>query len=113
MKTNTPDDNASLRALLREWKVEASLPPRFNEQVWRRIERDETALASSFSFATLVTDWIATKLPRPALATAYLSALIVVGASVGWNQARQESARVTGDLRSRYVQAVDPYQTTP
>ena len=113
MKTNKPNDDAPLDALLQEWKVKPSLPPRFNEQVWRRIERAETAPAPSVSFATVFANWIATMLPRPALATAYMAALLVIGAGVGWSQARQETARVSTELGARYAQAVDPYQANP
>lgn len=113
MKTNKPNDDAPLDALLLEWKVKPSLPPRFNEQVWRRIERAETAPAPSVSLATVFANWIATMLPRPALATAYVTVLVVIGASVGWSQARQETARVSSDLSARYAQAVDPYQANP
>ncbi len=113
MKTNKPNDDAPLDALLQEWKVKPSLPPRFNEQVWRRIERAETAPAPSVSLATVFANWIATMLPRPALATAYVTVLLAIGASVGWSQARQETARVSSDLSARYAQAVDPYQANP
>lgn len=113
MKTNMPNDDAPLDALLQEWKVKPSLPPRFNEQVWRRIERAETAPAPSVSLATVFANWIATMLPRPALATAYVTVLLAIGASVGWSQARQETARVSSDLSARYAQAVDPYQANP
>ena len=113
MKTNKPNDDAPVDTLLHEWKVKPSLPPRFNEQVWRRIERAETAPAPSVSLATVFANWIATMLPRPALATAYVAVLLVIGAGVGWSQARQETARVSSDLSARYVQAVDPYQANP
>lgn len=113
MKTNKPNDDAPLDALLQEWKVKSSLPPRFNEQVWRRIERAETAPVPSVSLATVFANWIATMLPRPALATAYVAVLLAIGAGVGWSQARQETARVSSDLSARYVQAVDPYQANP
>ena len=113
MKTNKPNDDAPLDALLQEWKVKPSLPPRFNEQVWRRIERAETAPAPSVSLATVFANWIATMLPRPALATAYVAVLLAIGAGVGWSQARQETARVSSDLSARYAQAVDPYQANP
>ncbi len=113
MKTNKPNDDAPLDALLQEWKVKPSLPPRFNEQVWRRIEHAETAPAPSVSLATVFANWIATMLPRPALATAYVAVLLAIGAGVGWSQARHETARVTSDLSARYAQAVDPYQTNP
>ena len=114
MKTNNSNENdASLGALLREWKPEGSLPLRFQEQVWRRIERAETTPISSVSLATVFATWIANMLPKPALATAYVAVLLVIGASVGWNQARQETARVTGELSTRYAQSVDPYQAPP
>ena len=114
MKTDNSNENdASLRALLKEWNPEASLPSRFQEQVWRRIERAETAPIPTVTFAQLFANWLATRLPRPALATAYLGVLLIIGASAGWSQARQETARVTGELSARYAQAVDPYQTSP
>lgn len=114
MKTDNSNENdASLRALLKEWKPEASLPPRFQEQVWRRIESAEATPAPTVTLAQLFGNWLATKLPRPALATAYLGVLLLIGASAGWSQARQETARVTGELSARYAQAVDPYQTAP
>ncbi len=114
MKTNNSNENeTSLRALLQESKQEASLPPRFQEQVWRRIERAETAPVPTVSLATVFANWLTNLLPRPALATAYVAVLLIIGASVGWSQARQETARVTGELSARYAQAVDPYRTTP
>ncbi len=113
MKTNKPNDDALRHALLQEWKVKPSLPPRFNEQVWRRIERAETTPVPSVSLTGVFANWIATMLPRPAFATAYVTVLLVIGASIGWSIARQETARVTSDLSTRYVQAVDPYQGPP
>ena len=113
MKTNHPNgDEAPLKALLQEWQPKPSLPPRFQEQVWRRIERAESAPVPAINLAQVFANWLANKLPRPALATAYLGVLLLIGASAGWSQARHESARVTGDLSARYAQAVDPYQTT-
>ncbi|MBI3415272.1 MAG: hypothetical protein HY043_08125 [Verrucomicrobia bacterium] len=114
MKTDQPHgDNAPLDALLKEWNPKPSLPPRFQEQVWRRIERVEAMPAPSVSLATAFANWMAIMLPRPALATAYVAVLLVIGASVGWSQARQETARVTSDLSTRYVQAIDPYHANP
>ena len=116
MEKNKPNqDDASLREVLKEWKAQPPLPPRFQEQVWRRIERAETAppLATSVSLAEVFAKWIATLLPRTALATAYVTVLLAIGASAGWSQARHETARVTSGLSARYVQAVDPYQANP
>ena len=112
MNTQKPNDDKRLDALLHSWKVGPSLPPRVGEQVRRRIERVETVSVPKVSLATLVANWVATRLPRPAFAMAYVTLLLAIGASVGWRQARQESTRITSDLSARYVQAVDPYQAT-
>lgn len=113
MQMNKPNDDAPLDALLQEWKPQSSLPPRFQEHVWRRIESAGAMPAPSISLAMMFANWIATTLPRTALATAYVAVLLVIGASVGWSQARQETARVASSLSTRYVAAVDPYQATP
>ncbi len=111
-ETATAEDTRLL-ALLRECKVTATLPPRFQEGVWRRIARREEQPSVLFTLQTRFGHWINTMLPRPALAVSYVAVLLVVGASVGWAQARQEKARVNGELSLRYVQSVDPYQANP
>lgn len=114
MKANPPQgEDAPLDELLQEWKVKPSLPPRFQEQVWRRIESAEITPASTVTLAQVFAEWVVSKLPRPALAMAYVTVLLVIGAGAGWSQARQESARVRTELGARYAQAVDPYQPNP
>jgi hypothetical protein len=109
MKTDNSNENdAPLRALLKEWKQEASLPPRFQEQVWRRIERAQSPAVPSVW--AIIAHWVGTMLPRPALATAYVAVLLAVGVTAGWAQARQETARVRDELGQRYVRVLDPYQ---
>lgn len=111
MKTqaNIPED-PRLRALLCECKVAVALPPRFQEGVWRRIARQEEEPSGMAGLWAACVRWIDTVLPRPALAASYVAVLLVIGASAGWTQARQEKARVSVELSSRYVQSVDPYQ---
>ena len=98
MNTNDPKENKLLDAMLQQWQTKSPLPPRFQEHVWQRVERAETAPAPAISLTALFANWIATVLPRPAL---------------GWSQARQETARVTGELSARYAQTIDPYQGVP
>ena len=105
------DDDARLSTLLRECKIVATLPPRFQEGVWRRIARHEEQPSALSSLRTGFARWINTMLPRPALAVSYVAALLVIGVSVGWAQARQEKARVSDEMSLRYVQSVDPYQS--
>jgi len=114
MKTNNPlTDDTALHALLREWKVETPLPPRFQEQTWRRIEHADTPAIATLSPWRSLQNWIANVLPRPALAVAYVAVLLAAGAGVGWTQARHESLRVSDELSLRYVKSVDPYLAHP
>ncbi len=88
-----------LRNLMREWRVTEPLPPRFQENVWRKIQQAEFS-ASAVATTTL---W-------SAVATAYVLLLLFVGAGTGVWQARSQASRARDELGSRYVQAVDPYQ---
>lgn len=108
-ESENPD---SLRQVLREWKVNEPLPPRFQENVWRRIEQAEAGAvpAATTTGWALFKAWLAATLPRPALAVAYLSVLLVAGMAGGYWQARQTTAHLDNQLGSRYVQSVDPYQ---
>ena len=112
MNTNPPEHkDEPLRALLKEWKATPDLPPGFQDQVWRRIERAKAQPLISVPLWTVWTNWIAAMLPRPALAAAYVAVFLAIGATFGWAQARHETERVSGDLSARYVRSVDPYQT--
>src|SRR6266487_4013675 len=113
MKTNEPSNqDEALRRVLKEWRTDVALPPRFQEAVWRRIELAEPVPAPiAPSLWAVIAHWIGTVLPRPALATAYVAVVLAVGVTAGCAQARQENARVKGELGERYVRVLDPYQT--
>ena len=113
MKTNEPRDrDEPLRKLLKAWRSDAALPPRFEEAVWRRIERAECPPgAAETSGWTILTRWISTILPKPAVAASYFAVVFAIGISAGWSQAREETERVKGELAERYVRVLDPYQT--
>jgi len=105
---NSTEENGALSKLLREWKVESSLPPRFEDRVWQRIAREESpALAG---FWTQLAHWIGSALARPSLAAGYVALLLAAGLLAGYCQARAEKAHALETLSSRYVQMVDPYQ---
>jgi hypothetical protein len=108
MKTDPGNHDEELSKLLKEWRSETSVPPRFQESVWRRIERAQAP--TTHSAWAVVAHWIGTVLPRPALAASYFAILLTVGVTAGWAQARQETARVKGQLGERYVQVLDPYK---
>ena len=109
MKTNKPGNHDdALRKVLKEWRPDVALPPRFQESVWQCIER--TQASTTPSVWVVVAHWIGTMLPRPAMAAAYVAILLVVGATAGWTQAHQTNIRVNNELGARYVQQLDPYQ---
>jgi hypothetical protein len=116
MKAELPSENSdSLRELMREWNVTAPLPPRFQEGVWRRIERAESnaATKTTITLWSVLKAWLLAAMPRPAVAVAYVTVLLVTGMAAGYTQARNQSARLDHELGMRYVQSVDPYQKTP
>ena len=106
MKDESNNDE-SLRPLLKEWRVNASLPPRFQEDVWRRIEKQE---AGSTTLWQLTRHWLEAAFARPAVAVSYVTVLIAVGLVLGAIQGQQQSARADVRLEARYVQSIDPYQ---
>ena len=113
MKNNEPGNHdEALHKVLKEWHADASLPPRFQEAVWRRIEQAERTQTTTArpSVWAVVADWIETVLPRPAIAASCLVALLAIGAATGWAQARQETNRVGDQLSVSYIRSVDPYQ---
>lgn len=109
MKTDPRNDEEKLSKLLKEWRTDTSPPPRFQETVWRRIERAELQTRSS-GWAALAR-WIGLVLPRPALAASYIAVVLTIGLTAGWAEAHQTKARIMGELGDRYVQSLDPYQT--
>jgi hypothetical protein len=87
------------------------LPPGFQKAVWRRIEQSQISAAPAPW--TVIARWIASALPRPALAVSYVAILLTLGLTAGWAQARQETARVKNAMGERYIRSLDPYQAPP
>lgn len=103
------ENNEPLGKLLREWRVDAALPPRFQERIWERIAKAKTRPAPGWR--TLARQWLETKLPRPAFVTAYMAILLLLGVGAGYHQGQTKAAHAKSELQARYVQMVDPYQT--
>ena len=109
MKPNpNPESDERLRTVLRSWVVDTPLPPRFQEQVWQRIDRAELRPDSPFWAGLL--RLIEVALPRPKIAFAYVSVLLAVGVTAGAWAAQVKTNRTKTDLGLRYVQSVDPYR---
>lgn len=106
MKTSSgPTLDPELRVLLRAAHPAAGLPPRFQEGVWRRLERSERPAP--------VPGWIESfvaGLLRPAYASIGLAAVMLAGIGLGLRD------NGVGDLqteRARYLAAVSPLHQAP
>jgi len=102
-----PEKDERLDEVLREWVVDAPLPPRFQEQVWSRISRAKVPPASLWS---LLTRFMEAVLPRPKVTFAYLSMFLGLGVAAGSLTAQIKTNRVDTELSHRYVQSLDPYR---
>jgi hypothetical protein len=98
-KENLADEKLS--ALLREPRLSPSLPPRFQENVWRRIEDAEAPAKSS---VTWLEAFVALIL-RPRFAYATLAALMLAGISLGAYSGAQSARH---EAEARYVASVAP-----
>jgi hypothetical protein len=85
MKENnqTPGDS-QLSALLREARVSPGLPPRFQQNVWRRIE-DAEAPAKSASWLEAIANFIL----RPRFAVSAAALMLLAGVLAGTFEGRQ------------------------
>ncbi len=111
MSTRTPNQNRDpLDDLLKSWKVEATLPARFQDEVWRRIARAEERSAS-LSISTWLlglTARLASVLRRPIGAAIYLSTFLVVGSLTGVWRSDRTADQTEMAWRAAYLQAVVP-----
>jgi hypothetical protein len=89
-----------LGALLRQSRPSPSLPPRFQEGVWRRIE-DAAAPAKPESWL----DALAVLVLRPRFAFATVSALVLAGVLLGAYDGTQVARQ---DAQARYLATVAP-----
>jgi len=104
MKENdSKPTDAALSALLREVRSTPALPPRFQEDVWKRIERAEKPETAPARAGWL--DALATWILRPQLAFAVATVLVLMGLSLGWNSG-ERLAR--SEAQARYLAVVAP-----
>lgn len=108
MKPNQqPDAGKNLQAALRQWTVDAPLPPRFQDRVWQRIQRAEAQPAGGL-WRNLLSS-LETMLPRPRVALSYVATLVILGVAAGFVAGQVQSGHLNSTLSQRYVQSVDPY----
>ena len=102
MKENTqPADDPRMRALLREARLSPDLPPRFHQDVWRRIG-DAEAPAPSASWL----DALAGLILRPGFALTGAVVVLLAGVCAGTVQGRQAARH---DAQMNYLASVMPH----
>ena len=104
------ENAAALNKTLREWTVNTPLPPRFLDHVWQRVEREESK--SGITPWDVLRGWLESKVRQPVFAVSYVTALLFLGLTVGYWQARVDTSKVESGWQARYVQSVDPYQAS-
>jgi len=104
MKTpNQNPEDANLDRALRSARPEPSLPPRFQEGVWRRIAEAESPMREAASASWL--DALAAFVMKPRFALATAAVLILAGTLLGVREASQTARH---EAQARYVAAVAP-----
>jgi hypothetical protein len=98
---NSNPNDEKLSAVLRGARSLPSLPPRFQEGVWRRIEESEAPAATRPNWLEALAAWAL----RPRFALAIAIVLVCAGSIVGAREG-QQSARE--QAQSRYLAAVAP-----
>jgi hypothetical protein len=99
-ENNLHSDDPQISALLREARVSPGLLPRFQQNVWRRIE-DAEAPAKPASWL----DALAALILRPRFAVATAAVLLLAGVSVGTLEGRQLARH---DAQMNYLASVAP-----
>ena len=91
-----------LSRILASWQVSETLPPRFQERVWKRIEAAESP-------ATEGKSWFAALFLKPAFATVVATLMLLGGLTAGYLRAGHDTARWDAQLSQRYVVVMNPY----
>jgi hypothetical protein len=98
---NDQPNDETLSALLRGARPAPSLPPRFQEGVWRRIEEGEIPTPTRVGPLEALISWAL----RPKFAVAAAVVLVAAGSIVG---ARQGNQAAHQDAQTRYITSVAP-----
>jgi hypothetical protein len=97
-----------LNKVLKEWRVEASLPLRFREGVWRRIAVSQEAHGTRNSFwLSLLLRW-ESFVRKPVGVAACLTFFTAVGIGFGLWHTQTFTARTESAWQHAYFQSVSP-----
>ena len=99
-ENNIRPDDAQISALLRQSRAMPSLPPRFQQNVWRRIEDAEAPVKTETWL-----DALAGLILRPRFALAAAAVMLLAGSLAGTLDGRQVARH---DAQMNYLASVAP-----
>jgi hypothetical protein len=113
MQPKPHNDRASeLSEVLGEWRVEATLPPRFQEGVWRQIARTQVVQhAPGGWWTTLLLRW-EKLVHRPVGVAACLTFFTALGIGFGLWHAQAYAKHTQSAWQNAYFQSVSPTSVT-
>lgn len=100
MKENQLPDDPQVSALLREARTFPGLPPRFQQNVWRRIEEADAPVKPASWL-----DALAAFILRPRFALAAAAVMLLAGVLAGTLDGRQAARH---DAQMNYLASVAP-----
>lgn len=106
-QASTPDP--ALSRLLQSWEVDGTLPQGFTHAVHQRIADERKPIPRPLLAWIESTLRLISLLQRPAFATAYVAAGILVGAVTGSRHGQSPPTLTPADPQIRYVASIDPY----
>ena len=112
MKEDLSD--CELREKLAAWRIEAQLPPDFQQRVWKRIAICEAGDVDPPWLAWLGNLLIsATPVSVPRLALTAIAIGLLIGTTTGVVEASRWNSATWKGLEAKYVQSNEPYQRIP
>jgi len=96
--------DGKLGSLLREARTFPALPPRFQENVWRRIQDAEASVQSGETASWL--EALVALILRPRYACAAIAVLLLAGIALGAYSGAQAARHVA---EARYIASVAPH----
>jgi hypothetical protein len=98
-------EDETLSKALGQWKVDQALPPRFQEGVWRRIERAGPAPTAW----EIWRGWVEEVFARRTATMACVTVLLLAGLTAGYTNGHAYQTRWKAQQAAHYVQSLDPY----
>jgi hypothetical protein len=99
-------EDQSLRKALDQWKIDKPLPPRFQQEVWRRLDQ-KTRTPTVWKAWQI---WLESIFAKKSVALSYITVLLLAGLTVGYFQGKAHERSWREQWAQQYVQSLDPEQ---